>query len=149
MEDTMRRTLTVLAVSVLTLSIALLAPTGAASAVGDGLTVTARSAVLNAGGTSVTLAGTYSCGPFTTGVPDRGVIDLTVTQSGAGVVVNGYAYLEPAVCDGAAHRYAVEVTTFGEQRLRRGPAHWSASGYVEGDGGMQHSSVPPTAIRIR
>jgi len=145
----MRRALTVLAVSVLTSSTVLLAPAGAASAVAEGLTVTARSATLNAAGASVTVAGTYSCGPFTTGVPDRGVIDMTVTQSAGGVVVNGYGYLEPTACDGAAHRYAVAVTTSGGQRFRRGPAQWSASGYVEGDGGLQHGFVPPTAIRIR
>jgi hypothetical protein len=143
----MRRALTILAVSVLTLSTALLIPANAASAAG--LSVNARSALLNAGGASVTLAGTYSCGPFTSGVPDRGVIDLTVTQSAGGVTVNGYGYLEPTVCDGAAQRYAVEVTTFGAQGFRRGAAQWSASGYVEGDGGLQHGSVPPTAIRIR
>jgi hypothetical protein len=144
-----RRALTILAVSVATLSTALLVPTGPASAAQTGLTITADLALRTAGGASVTLAGTYSCGPFTGGVPDRGVIDLTVTQSVRGVPVNGYGYLEPTVCDGTAHQYAVEVTTFGEQGFRRGPARWSASGYVEGDGGLQHVSVPPTAIRIR
>jgi hypothetical protein len=145
----MRRILTVLAVSVLTLSTALMVPAGAASAAQAGLTVTARSAVRTAGGGGVTLAGTYSCGPFTGGVPDRGVIDLTVSQSVAGVPITGYGYLEPTVCDGAAHRYAVEVTAVGEQRFRRGAARWSASGYVEGVGGVQHTYVPPTPIRIR
>jgi hypothetical protein len=145
----MRRALTVLAVSVLTLFTALLIPTGAASAAQAGLTVTARFALRNAGGESVTLVGTYSCGPFTSGVPDRGVIDLTVSQSAGSVSVNGYGYLEPTVCDGVVHRYAVEVTTFGEQGFRRGTAQWSASGYVEGDGGLQHGFVPPTPIRIR
>jgi hypothetical protein len=82
-------------------------------------------------------------------VPDRGVIDLTVSQSVAGLSINGYGYLEPTVCDGVAHRYAVEVTAVGEQGFRRGAAQWSASGYVEGDGGLQHGFVPPTPIRIR
>jgi hypothetical protein len=145
----MRRALTTLAGFVLTAFIVLPAPAGAAATVGGGLTVTARSAVLDTGGMSVTLAGTYSCGPFTTGEPDRGVIDLTVTQPAGGVVVNGYGYLEPTACDGAAHRFTVEVTTFGAQPFRRGLAQWSASGYVEGDGGLQHGSVPPTTIRIR
>ena len=145
----MRRILTVLAVSVLTLSTALMVPTGAASAAQAGLTVTARSAQRNAGGVSVTLAGTYSCGPFTGGVPDRGVIDLTVSQSVGGVSIMGYGYLEPTACDGVAHRYAVEVTTVGDQKFRRGQAQWSSSGYVEGDGGLQHGFVPPTPIRIR
>jgi hypothetical protein len=148
LEDTVRNALTVLAMSVVTLSAALLVPTGP-SAAQAGLTITAQSALRNPGGLSVTLAGTYSCGPFTNGVPDRGVIDFTVTQSIGDVPVTGYGYLEPTVCDGAAHRYAVEVTTFGERKFRRGPAQWSASGYVEGDGGLQHGSVPPTAIRIR
>ncbi len=145
----MRRTLTVLAVSVLALSTALVVPAGAASAAAAGLTVTARFALRNAGGESVTLAGTYRCGPFTGGVPDRGVIDLTVSQSAGGVSINGYGYLEPTVCDGVAHWYAVEVTAVGEQGFRRGAAQWSSSGYVEGDGGLQHGSVPPTLIRIR
>lgn len=140
----MPRALTILAASVLTLSVA--AP---ASAAGTGLTISARSAVLGAGGVSVTLAGTYSCGPFTSGVPDRGVIDLTVSQSVHGVIVNGYGYLEPTVCDGTAQPYAVDVTTFGQQGFRRGWAQWSASGYVEGDGGMQHGGASPTAIRIQ
>jgi hypothetical protein len=145
----MRKALTVLAVSVLTLSTTLLIPAGAASAAQAGLTVTARSAVLGAGGVSVTLVGTYSCGPFTTGVPDRGVIDLTVTQSVRGVPFHGYGYVEPSVCDGTAQPYTAEVTTFGEPRFRRGWGQWSASGYVEGDGGLQHGGVSPTAIRIQ
>jgi hypothetical protein len=144
----MRRTSIVLAVSVLTSATALLVPSGAAIAA-TGLTVTARSAVRNAGGGSVTLSGTYSCGPFTGGVPDRGVIDLTVGQARGGVVVNGYGYLKPAVCDGAAHRYAAQVTAVGEQGFRRGWAQWSASGYVEGDGGVQSGFVPPAPIKIR
>ena len=145
----MRRILTVLAVSVLTLSTALVVSTGAASAAQAGLTVTARSALRNVGGEGVTLAGTYSCGPFTGGVPDRGVIDLTISQSAGGVSVIGYGYLEPTVCDGVAHGYAVEVTTVSAQKFRRGAAQWSSSGYVEGDGGLQHGHVPPTPIRIR
>ncbi|MEU7906244.1 hypothetical protein [Actinoplanes sp. NPDC049118] len=131
------------------MSTALMSPAGAAWAAQAGLTVTARVALRNAGGESVTLAGTYSCGPFTGGVPDRGVIDLTVSQSAGGVSINGYGYLEPTVCDGVAHRYAVEVTAVGEQGFRRGTAQWSSSGYVEGDDGLQHGSVPPTPIRIR
>ena len=145
----MRRILIILAVSVLTLSTALMVPAGAASAAQAGLTVTARFALRNAGGESVTLTGTYSCGPFAGGVPDRGVIDLTISQSAGGVSINGYGYLDPAVCDGVAHRYAVELTTVGEQGFRRGMAQWSSSGYVEGDGGLQHGFVPPTPIRIR
>ena len=140
----MRRALAVLAASVLIASGASLIPAGAAVAAPAGLTVTARLALRNAGGASVTVAGTYSCGPFTGGVPDRGVVDLSVTQS----AVVGYGYLEPTVCDGSARWFAVEVTSVGE-RFRRGPAQWSASGYVEGDGGMQHGYVPPTPIRIR
>ncbi|MBG0568203.1 hypothetical protein [Actinoplanes aureus] len=144
----MRRTLTVLAVSVLTSSTVLLAPASAATAVA-GLTVTARSAARQAGGAGVTLTGTYRCGPFSGGVPDRGVIDFTVSQTRGGVTVNGYGYLEPAACDGAAHRYTVEVTAVSEPGFRRGPAKWSASGYVEGDGGVQNGFVPPTPIQIR
>jgi len=36
-----------------------------------------------------------------------------------------------------------------ELGFRRATALWSASGYVEGDGGTQTVSVSPTAIRIR
>lgn len=140
----MRRALAILAVSVLTSSTAALIPAGPAAAASAGLTVTARFVLRNAGGASVTVAGTYSCGPFAGGVPDRGVVDLSVTQS----TVVGYGYLEPTVCDGSAHWYAVEVSSVGEP-YRRGPAQWLASGYVEGDGGMQHGYVPPTPIRIR
>ncbi|MCA2218250.1 hypothetical protein [Jidongwangia harbinensis] len=145
----MRRIRSVLAAAVLVLSTVLLAPSGAAAAGSAGLTFTGRGAARHPGGLSVTLSGTYSCGPFTGGVPDRGVVDLTVSQTVAGVVVNGYGYLYPTACDGAARRYAVEVTTFGEQGFRRGAAQWSGSGYVEGDGGMQHGYVPPTPIQIR
>jgi hypothetical protein len=142
----MRRVLTVLATAVL--ATALLVPTGAAAA-RAGLTVTAGSVVRSPGGMSVTLTGTYSCGPFAAGVPDRGVIDLTVSQAGTAGAINGYGYLDPTACDGAAHPYTVELTTYGEQAFRRGPAQWSASGYVEGDGTMQHGGVAPTPIRIR
>lgn len=144
----MRKALAVGAVSVLTLSTVLLAPAGPAAAAQAGLTVSARFALRTAGGASVTLAGTYSCGPFTGGVPERGVVDLSVTQSTGDTSVVGYGYLEPTVCDGSDRWFAVEVTSVGED-FRRGPAQWSASGYVEGDGGMQHGYVPPTPIRVR
>ena len=143
----MRRILTVLAAAVL--APALLVPAGAAAAAQAGLSVTAGSVVRHPGGMTVTLTGTYSCGPFAAGVPDRGVIDLTVSQAGAAGAINGYGYLDPTACDGAAHPYTVELTTYGEQAFQRGPARWSASGYVEGDGTMQHGGAGPTPIRIR
>jgi hypothetical protein len=145
----MRRILTALASAVLALTPAVLVPTGAAAAAQAGLSFTASSAVRLPGNFSVRLTGTYTCGPFAAGVPDRGVVDLTVSQTTSAGTINGYGYLDPAACDGAAHPYAVEVTTFGEQAYRRGPGQWSGSGYVEGDGGMQHGYVSPTPIWIR
>jgi hypothetical protein len=34
------------------------------------------------------------------------------------------------------------------QRFKKGAATWSASGYVEGDTGMQNVFVPPTRIAL-
>lgn len=114
-------------------------------AVGPGtLTVTARYAALSAGRTQALLVGTYSCGPFAAGVPDRGVVDLKVRQVVHQVEVRAIGYLEPTRCDGEPHPYAEPLTAVAGT-LRRGAATWSASGYVEGDGVF----VPPTPIRIR
>jgi hypothetical protein len=130
-----------------------LAPAGAATAgpatAATGLTVTARWALLADDPTAVVLVGQYSCGPFAGGVPARGVIDMGVTQVVGGVDVRGIGYLTPTVCDGTRQWYAVELTTVGGATFRRTAARWSASGYVEGDGGMQNVSVPPTRIGIR
>jgi len=139
----MRKSLAVLAFCTVLVTV------GGTASAAAGLTVTARRAVLAGAGASVTLVGTYSCGPFSSGVPDSGVIDFTIRQSSAGGTVTGFGYLEPTACDGADHPFSVDLPSVSELRFRRGAAQWSASGYVEGDGGLQSVSVPPTAIRIR
>lgn len=130
-----------------------LTPAGAAAAnpatTATGLTVTARWALLADDPTAVVLVGQYSCGPFAAGVPDRGVIDMGMTQVVDRVEVRGIGYLTPTVCDGNRQWYAVELTAVGGATFRRAAARWSASGYVEGDGGLQSVSVPPTRIGIR
>jgi hypothetical protein len=120
-----------------------------AGAAPTGLTVAVRWALLGDAPTAVVLVGRYSCGPFPGGVPDRGVVDLGVTQVVNGVEVRGVGYLTPTVCDATAQWFAAELTTFGGVAFRRATAVWSASGYVEGGGGMQHVSVPPTRIRVQ
>jgi hypothetical protein len=118
----------------------------AAAVVADtGLTVTADTATLGPQRTSVVLAGTYSCGPFASGRPDRGVVDLTVRQTAKRDTLTAFGFLEPAVCDGSAQPFEVTLTGTGG-RFRRGAATWSASGYVEGDTGTQTVVVPPTPI---
>lgn len=139
----MRRTIAVLALC------AIVTITSGTVAMAAGLTVTARRAVLTGAGASVTLAGTYSCGPFTGGVPDRGVIDFTIRQSADGDTITGFGFLEPTTCDGAGHAFSIDLPSVNEVLFRRGAALWSASGYVESDGSLQTVSVPPTAIRIR
>jgi hypothetical protein len=111
-----------------------------------GLTLTADTATLGPHRTGVVLGGTYTCGPFTSGRPDRGVIDLSVQQDLAGSTVTAFGFLEPAVCDGTSQRFEVTLTGTGGKRFRQGAATWSASGYVEGDTGLQHVQVPPTPI---
>lgn len=139
----MRRSLAVLAMCTV------LVGTSGAVSMAAGLNVTARRAVLTGEGVSVTLTGTYTCGPFPGGVPDRGVIDFTISQPVAGGTVTGFGFLEPTACDGAVHPFSVDLPSVSELRFRRGVALWSASGYVEGGGGLQTVSVPPTEIRIR
>lgn len=122
----------------------------AATAVADaGLTISARWALLSDDPTTVVLVGQYSCGPFPGGVPDRGVIDLGVDQRANGTTRRGIGYLTPTVCDGTPQWFAAGVSTVDGTAFRRASATWSASGYVEGPGGLQHGSVPPTAIQIR
>jgi hypothetical protein len=119
-----------------------------APAAAAGLTVTGRYALLGDGSASVILVGQYNCGPYPGGVPDRGVIDLGVRQVVGGVTVTGIGYLEPRVCTGEPQWYAAELpATAGT--FAPGAAQWSASGYVEGPGGVQSVYVPPTRIRIR
>jgi hypothetical protein len=114
----------------------------------DGLTVTATSAELGPHRTSVVLRGSYSCGPFASGVPDRGVIDLSIEQVRRGHTVAAYGFLEPSVCDGTSQPFDVVLTGTGGQRFRAGAATWAGSGYVEGDTGLQHVQVPPTPITL-
>jgi hypothetical protein len=113
-----------------------------------GLTLTAETAALGRHRTSVVLHGTYTCGPFASGRPDRGVIDLSVQQDRAGSSVMAYGFLEPAVCDGTPQPFQVTLTGTGGNRFRQGEATWIASGYVEGDTGLQHVQVPPTPIEL-
>jgi hypothetical protein len=124
-----------------------LAPPAQATA-DSGLALTASSAKLGPGRTSVVLRGTYTCGPFASGRPDRGVIDLTVQQVRRAGTVTAFGYLEPSVCDGRAQSYAVTLTGTGGLRFTTGPATWSGSGYVEGDTGLQHVHVDATPIII-
>jgi hypothetical protein len=142
MKSTVRKmvVLVVLAVA------AVVVPSAPAAAAG--LTVTGRYASLGDDPASVILVGQYSCGPFPAGVPDRGVLDLSVRQTVGGAAVNGIGYLEPRVCNGEAQWYAAEVVATAGT-FTRANARWSASGYVEGPGGLQNVHVPPTLIRIR
>jgi hypothetical protein len=141
MRRAARTTVTVL----LALTAALVPAAGAAADTGLALT-TADTATLGPHRTSVVLAGTYSCGPFASGRPDRGVIDLTVRQTAKGDTVTAFGFLEPSVCDGSAQPFEVTLTDTGGRRFQRGAATWSASGYVEGDTGTQNVHVPPAPI---
>jgi hypothetical protein len=136
---------TLTAVVLLTLPALLIPAAGVAADVG--LTLTADIATL--GGphrSSVVLRGTYSCGPFASGHPDRGVIDLSIEQHHPSGTVAAFGFLEPGVCDGTSQPFEVTVTGTGGKRFRQGAATWIASGYVEGDTGMQFVQVPPTPI---
>jgi hypothetical protein len=124
---------------------ALLIPAARVSA-DAGLTLSANTATLGPHRTSVVLGGTYSCGPFASGRPDRGVIDMSVEQVRPSGTVAAFGYLEPTVCDGTSQPFEVTLTGTGGKRFRQGMATWIASGYVEGDTGLQHVQVPPTPI---
>ena len=139
----MRRAARTTVMVLLALTAALIPATGAAAA--TGLTVTADTATLGPQRTSVVLAGTYSCGPFASGRPDRGVIDLTIQQTRMGDTVTAImSFFQPGMSN--AQRFAVTLTGTGGRRFQRGAATWTASGYVEGDTGLQHVHVPPTPI---
>jgi hypothetical protein len=142
MHRTARTTVTVL----LALIAALIPAAGVAA--DAGLTLTADTATLGPRRTSVVLRGAYSCGPFASGRPDRGVIDLDVRQTRTGGMVAAIGYLEPSICDGTSQPFEVTLTGTGSKRFRPGPATWSASGYVEGDTGMQHVQVSATPIGL-
>jgi len=142
----MRRIATTL---MLALSLILTLAPSATAAADAGLTVSARWALLSADPTTVVLVGQYTCGPFPGGVPDRGVIDLSVDQRVNGATRHGIGYLTPAVCDGGPQWFAAGVSTVDGAAFRRVNATWSASGYVEGAGSLQHVQVPPTTIQIR
>jgi hypothetical protein len=142
----MHRTARAMVTVVLGLTAVLIPAVG--SAADAGLSVTATTATLSPGGTSVVLEGTYSCGPFASGRPDRGVIDLSIQQRHAGRTVAAIGYLEPAVCDGTSEPFEVTLTSTDGGRLRKGAATWSASGYVEGDTGTQNVHVLPTPIAL-
>jgi hypothetical protein len=141
---------TVLRPTILLLVVAAAATVGGAgaAAAADGLTVTASSAELGPHRTSVVLRGSYSCGPFASGFPDRGVIDLSIEQVRRGHAVAAFGFLEPSVCDGTWQSFSVTLTGTGGQRFRPGAATWAGSGYVEGDTRLQHVQVAPTLITL-
>jgi hypothetical protein len=141
---------TVVRRTILVLVVAAAATVGGAGGVAaaDGLTVTASSAELGRHRTSVVLRGSYSCGPFASGVPDRGVIDLSIEQVRRGHTVAAHGFLEPSICDGSTQPFGVVLTGTGGQRFRAGAATWTGSGYVEGDTGLQHVQVGPTPITL-
>ena len=135
------------ATAALTLALGTAAVGPTAAGAEAGLSVTITGGERGSPHTDVVVDGTYTCGPFAGGVPDRGVLDLTVTQARRGVTATAYGYLEPTTCDGTPQAFTAQLTGTSPQRFRSGPASWSASGYVEGDGGvLQHTSVPPTAF---
>jgi hypothetical protein len=142
MGTAVRRTMVLL---VVVLSTAMAGAEGVAAQ--DGLTVTATSAELGPHRASVVLRGSYSCGPFASGVPDRGVIDLSIEQV-RGHTVAAFGFLEPSVCDGTSQPFDVVLTGTGGKRFRAGAATWAGSGYVEGDTGLQHVQVAPTPITL-
>jgi hypothetical protein len=113
-----------------------------------GLTVAATSAEFGPHRMTVVLRGSYSCGPFASGVPDRGVIDLSIEQVRRGHTVTAFGFLEPSVCDGTSQPFEVVLSGMGGQRFRAGAATWAGSGYVEGDTGLQHVQVGPTPITL-
>jgi hypothetical protein len=82
------------------------------------------------------------------GVPDRGVIDLSIEQVRGGHTVTAYGFLEPSVCNGSPQPFEVLLTGTGGKRFRAGVATWAGSGYVEGDTGLQHIQVVPTSITL-
>ena len=112
------------------------------------MTFETKHANLAAEATVVVLRGTYSCGPFPGGVPERGVIDLTVRQESPSEQVTGFGFVEPTVCDGTSQRFTAEVTAVLGS-FQRGLATWSASGFVESADGTQTVFVPDTPIRIK
>lgn len=130
----------------MTMVVAVAGPGTAAAA--EGLAVAIDTGDLGPGRTTVVVAGAYSCGPFAAGVPDRGTIDITVQQRQGRRTVTAYGYFDPVVCDGTDQAFTATVTAVGTTPFRVGPATWSASGYVEGDGTLQHTSVPPTAFTL-
>jgi hypothetical protein len=142
MGTVVRRTVLILVVAVAA-TVAGAGPVAAAD-----LTVTATSAELGPHRTSVSLQGSYSCGPFASGLPDRGVIDLSIEQVRRGRTVAAFGFLEPSVCDGTAQPFTVTLTGTGGQRFRVGMATWAGSGYVEGDTGLQHVQIAPTPITL-
>lgn len=135
--------------AVLMLGLVLAVTLAPAAEAGADLTLTASSARLGPDRTSVVLRGSYTCGPFASGLPDRGVIDLSVQQVRGVTTVTAYGYLEPSVCDGSAQPYRITLTGSSGQRFRVGSATWAASGYVEGDTGLQHVHVEATSISLR
>lgn len=136
--------------TILLLAVVWAATVGGAGAVAaaDGLIVMASGAELGRHHTSVVLRGSYSCGPFATGLPDRGVIDLSIEQVRGGHTVAAFGFLEPSVCDGTSQPFDVRLSGARGQRFRAGAATWAASGYVEGDTGLQHVQVAPTLITL-
>jgi hypothetical protein len=140
----MQRTACTTLVVLLALTALLIPAAGVAA--DAGLTMTAETATLGPHRTSVVLRGTYSCGPFASGRPDRGVIDLSIDQHQPSGTVAAFGFLEPAVCDGTSQPFEVTLTGTGGRRFRQGGATWIASGYVEGDTGVQFVQVPPTPI---
>ena len=148
MGGMLRRTVLVVVIAVTMAVTAAPVLSGTAAAAADGLTLSASGARLEPGRTTVVLEGSYSCGPFASGLPDRGVFDLTVQQVRRGRTVTAIGYYEPSVCDGSSQSFAATLTTVDGARFTTGPATWTGSGYVEGDSGLQNVHVGPEPITL-
>jgi hypothetical protein len=135
--------------AVVVVGVVLVMAVASSAAAGADLTLTASSGRLSADRTNVVLRGSYTCGPFASGLPDRGVIDFSVEQVRPGGTVTAYGYLEPSVCDGSSQPFRITLTGTAGRRFAAGTATWGASGYVEGDTGLQHVHVEPTPITLR
>jgi hypothetical protein len=147
MGGVVRRAVLLLAMGMVTAATVALAPASPVAA-DSGLTLTASSAKLGADRTTVVLRGSYTCGPFTSGRPDRCMIDLTIRQVRRSGTVTGYGYVEPSICDGSPQSFAATLTSASGARFTTGPATWVGGGYVEGDGILQFGGVDPTPITI-
>lgn len=96
---------------------------------------------------TVTVNGTYTCGPF---VSNLGTVDLSISQGTGTAQVNGSGFAYITICNGRRQRYTATVQSHDGRPFKTGVATALSGGYVNSVNGLtQLAPRASWAITVR